>query len=94
MYDSKKMIMPGKWSISNRVQYHDIISNLELILWDNEMGWEYFNELEFLWIFLISSYPVLSINLKLNMNLYETKNLSFKIMKNYLWKYFINCNEC
>lgn len=88
------MIMPGKWSISNRVQYHDIISNLELILWDNEMGWEYFNELEFLWIFLISSYPVLSINLKLNMNLYETKNLSFKIMKNYLWKYFINCNEC
>lgn len=86
------MIMPGKWSISNRVQYHDIISNLELILWDNEMGWEYFNELEFLWIFLISSYPVLSINLKLNMNLYETKNLSFKIMKNYLWKYFIN--EC
>lgn len=88
------MIMPGKWSISNRVQYHDIISNLELILWDNKMGWEYFNELEFLWIFLISSYPVLSINLKLNMNLYETKNLSFKIMKNYLWKYFINCNEC
>lgn len=86
------MIMPGKWSISNRVQYHDIISNLELILWDNEMGWEYFNELEFLWIFLISSYPVLSISLKLNMNLYETKNLSFKIMKNYLWKYFIN--EC
>lgn len=59
MYDrptSRKMIMPGKRSISNRVQYHDIISNLDLILSTLDKMGIYLNNLEYLWIFLISSY--------------------------------------
>lgn len=48
--------MPGKRSISNRVQYHDIISNLDLILSTLDKMGIYLNNLEYLWIFLISSY--------------------------------------
>lgn len=83
MYDrptSRKMIMPGKRSISNRVQYHDIISNLDLILSTLDNGniliiWNTYEYFLFPVINLINS-------LKLNIvELVSRKNVSFKFMK-------------
>lgn len=72
--------MPGKRSISNRVQYHDIISNLDLILSTLDNGniliiWNTYEYFLFPVINLINS-------LKLNIvELVSRKNVSFKFMK-------------
>lgn len=72
--------MPDKRSISNRVQYHDIISNLDLILSTLDNGniliiWNTYEYFLFPVINLINS-------LKLNIvELVSRKNVSFKFMK-------------